>query len=154
MRYAADSIVIARVRASEIGSDVEWLMSMGFDQRSLPGASIQQGIDWLADVYATQFASVGGARPMVLRVTGVADFESYARVMSYLEQLSLLDRVDIESVDGGDLMLRVQSRADAEVLARVLSLGGVLRESRSFGGSGVFPGSMLSLEVVRNDPFR
>lgn len=152
-RYGADSIAIARVRESEIGSDVEWVMRMGFDQRSLPGASLQQGIEWLADTYAAQFASVGGARPMLLRVTGVVDFESYARTISYLEQLSLLNRVDIESFRGEELMLRVQSRGDATVLARVLSLGGVLRESRAFGSPAPL-GGVLSLEVVRNDRFQ
>ena len=152
-RFGADAIAVARVRESEIGSDVAWVVRMGFDQRSLPGASLQQGIDWLADTYAAQYASVGGARPMLVRVTGVADFRSYARTMSYLEDLSLLDRVDVESFRDGELMLRIHSRGDAGVLGRVLSLGGVLRESRSFNTPTGLT-SVLDLELVRNDPFR
>lgn len=152
-RYSADSIAVARVRESEIGSDVEWVMRMGFDQRSLPGASLQQGIDWLADTYAAEFASVGGARPVLLRITGVGDFESYAHTISYLEELSMLDRVDIESFRDGELMLRVQSRGDTAVLARVLELGGVLRESPTFDPSPS-AASVLSLQVVPSNRFR
>jgi uncharacterized protein len=152
-RYGADSIAVARVRESEIGSDVEWVMRMGFDQRSLPGASLRQGIDWLADTYAAQFAGVGGARPIMVHVTGVGDFDSYARTISYLEDLSMLDRVDIESFSDGALMLRVQSRGDAAVLARVVQLGGVLREAPTFG-SQVSSGSVLNLEVVPSNRYQ
>ena len=67
----------------------------------------------------------------------------YGRVVSYLERQSVLESVDVESLDKGTLRLRVAARGDARVLERVLALGGVLRPasaSTSFGG--------LSFEVA------
>ena len=61
----------------------------------------------------------------------------YGRVVSYLERQSVLESVDVESLDNGTLRLRVAARGDARVLGRVLALGGVLRPaaaSSSFGG--------------------
>jgi len=68
--------------------------------------------------------------------------------MSYLEQQSVLQRVDVESFGDGTLSLRVAARGDARVLGRVLGLGGVLRPASSgVDGSLVF-------ELVGNGPLQ
>jgi hypothetical protein len=79
-----------------------------------------------------------------MRVVGVASSADYGRVLSYLEQQSVLQSVDVESFENGVLDLRVASRGDARVLERTLALGGVLRPTvTAAGGSAVF-------EIVRS----
>jgi hypothetical protein len=93
LRYGADAFAVARVRESVVGTDVEWTLDLGGDRRVLPGASFRDGIEWIADTYATQFRSAGGERRLSLRVMNVDDFDDYARVMSYLESVSVLTSV-------------------------------------------------------------
>ena len=126
--WDADATVIARVRQSVIGTDVEWLLQSESQYLSYPGAGIADGIHWLADAYAGQYSSVGGWRPLTLRVHGVADFDTYARVLAYLESVSVLTDVDVEAFSGGELQLRTQSRGDTSVVSRTLGLDDVVRE--------------------------
>ncbi len=69
--------------------------------------------------------------------------------MSYLETLSVLQSVDVESLERGVLTLRVAARGDAQVLERVLALGGVLAPAG--GSSGVQPPGGLVFRVARPD---
>jgi hypothetical protein len=57
--------------------------------------------------------------------------------MSYLEQQSVLQSVDVEAFGNGTLTLRVAARGDARVIERVLALGGVLRPAGPSGGAGL-----------------
>jgi len=121
------------------------------DRVKVWNAGIPDGINWLADAYAQQFASAGGLRNLSLRVAGVTDFDSYARVLSYLESVTMLSEVHVESYRGGELLLRVVSRGDAPVLARTFNLARVLRERNTVPGNGSAPfglGATLDLVVV------
>ncbi|HEX7235847.1 MAG TPA: hypothetical protein VF405_02725, partial [Gammaproteobacteria bacterium] len=94
-------------------------------------------IDSAADRYAADLATVGGASLTLLTVSNVLTPADYGRVVSYLQRQSVLETVDVESLDNGTLRLRVAARGDARVLERVLALGGVLRPAAaasSFGG--------------------
>lgn len=128
--WDADAIVLGRVRESVIGTDVEWLLqsdALGL-RLSYPGTGVVEGVHWLADEYARMFVSGGGERAMTLRINGIQDFDSYARVLAYLESVTMLSAVDVQSWNGSELMLGVISRGDAAVLARILRLDNVLRE--------------------------
>ncbi len=131
----ADAIVVARVRESVIGTDVEWLLQSDSLRTSYPGAGIADGVEWLADSFAEQYRSVG-ERALSLRISGVRDFDDYARILAYLESVSVLSEVDVDAFDDDVLLLRAVSRGDAAVLARTLSLDNVLRTPDRFGSSG------------------
>ena len=149
--YGADGLLIGRVRESAIGTDVEWLLDIGGERRSLPGASFGEGIDWLADTFAVRYRSIGGDRPLLLRVSGVESFDDYARVMSYLDSVSILSSVDVDSFSGSELLLRVQSRGDAEVLGRTLTLGNVVRLNQpavAFGQQPGLPSPAFTVNVL------
>ncbi|MGD2166606.1 MAG: DUF2066 domain-containing protein [Gammaproteobacteria bacterium] len=149
--WEADAMVIGRVRESVIGTDVEWLVQSDSLRMSYPGAGVADGINWLADAYAEQYRSFGERHFLTLRVSGVGSFDSYARVLAYLESVTMLSDVDVESYRGGQLVLRATSRGDAQVLARTLSLDDVLREQNRLPGSGLAQttiGATLDLVVV------
>jgi hypothetical protein len=142
-RYRADAVLIGRVRPGVFGTEVEWLFVHGLQRQGLPLAGIRDGLDAAADRYAADLATVGGASITLLTVRNVFTPADYGRVVGYLERLSALQTVDVESFDNGTLSLRVAARGDAQVLERLLALGGVLRPAAAAG-----PFGSLTLEVV------
>lgn len=143
-RYRADAVLIGRVRPGLFGNEVDWLFVNGIERSGWPLGAVRDGLDAAADRYAADLGTVGGASLTSLTVHDVQTSADYGRVMSYLEQQSVLERVDVESLLNGTLVLRVAARGDALVLGRVLALGGVLRPA-SVGVLGP-----LSFEVARN----
>ena len=135
-RYRANAVLIGRAHPGLLGTEVEWLLLKDGERRTLDGTAVRDGLDAVADVYASELGVVGGATTTRLRVLDVATPADYGRVMSYLETLSALQSVDVESFERGTLNLRVAARGDARVLERVLALGGVLRADASPGNGG------------------
>jgi len=142
MRYRADAVLIGRVRPGVLGLEVDWLFVSGAERQALPLGIVRDGLDTAADRYAAELSTVGAASLTAMTVRNVQTSADYARVMSYLERQSVLERVDVASFVGGTLDLRLTARGDARVLGRVLALGGVLRPADS-GLSGP-----LTFEVV------
>ena len=147
--YEADAVVIARVRESVIGTDVEWLLQTPSSAESFPGTGVTEGINLIADAYARDYVTTGDVRNMTLRVTGINNFDNYARVLAYLESVTLLNNVYVESYAGGELLLRAESRGDAGVLVRTFGLDNVLRQP---GQLPPGPGGVLDLVIVP-EPF-
>jgi hypothetical protein len=143
-RYRADAVLIGRVRPGVTGHEVQWLFLRGTERRALVGGALRDGLDAAADAYAAELSTIGAASATLIRVLDVASSADYGRVMSYLEQQSVLQAVDVEGLANGVLDLRVAARGDARVLERILALGGVLRPAAS-AGSGP-----LVFEVVRS----
>ena len=147
-RYRPDVILVGRVRPSAFGNEVQWLLLTGDTRRLIAGTAVRDGLDAVADLYAAELGAVGGGgttRITVLDVTTPAD---YARVISYLEGLSVLQSVDVESVERGALSLRVTGRGDAQVLDRVLALGGVLTADGA--PTSTLPGNSLVFRLARS----
>jgi len=141
-RYRADAVLIGRVRPGIVGNEIQWLFLRGLERRVVIGDALRDGLDAAADAYAAETSTVGGVSATLISVRGVASSADYGRVMSYLEQQSVLQSVDVESLENGVLNLRVAARGDARVLERIFSLGGVLRPAAATGGQPTF-------EIVR-----
>jgi hypothetical protein len=144
-RYRADAILIGRVRRGLVGDEIEWLLVAGADRQLLQGLQLRDGLDAAGDRFAAQFATLGGGGAAAITVLNVRSSADYGRVVSYLEQQSVLQSVDVDSFDDGVLNLRVMARGDARVLERVLALGGVLKPA-----AGDRPGSALVFEIARS----
>src|SRR5262245_2700226 len=142
-RYRADAVLIGKVRPGTFGNEVEWLFVQGGARQSLPVAGVRDAIDAAADRYAADLATVGNASLTLLTINNVLTPSDYGRVVSYLERQSVLQSVDVESLDSGTLRLRVAARGDARVLERVLALGGVLRPAATASSLG-----SLAFEVI------
>lgn len=147
-RYRADALLVGKARVTEFGSTVDWTLIDGRRQRNVIGGAVRDGLDSLADLYAAEFATLGGTRTARITVTDVVSVDDYGRLMKYLEGLSVLESVQVESLDKGTITLRLAARGDASVLERVLSLGGLLRPS---GGTpmATAAGAALAFELVR-----
>jgi uncharacterized protein len=140
-RYRADAVLIGRVRPGVFGHETEWLLLKDGVRQPLAGTAARDGLDAVADLYAAELSTIGGASFSRLTVLDVATSADYGRVLSYLETLSVLQSVDVESLERGVLNLRVAARGDARVIERVLALGGVL----SPDGAPALPGAAAPL---------
>ncbi len=146
-RYRADAVLIGRLHPGLVGNEVEWLLLKDGERRMLEGTAVRDGLDAVADEYASELSIVGGATTSRLRVLDVATPADYGRVMSYLERVGSLQSVDVESLDRGTLTVRVAARGDAKYLQRVLALGGVLRPDSAAPGGGALVFRIASAET-------
>jgi hypothetical protein len=140
-RYRADAVLTGAVRPGLLGNEVQWLLLKDGERRPLNGITLRDGLDSVADLYAAEFGVVGDASTARLTVLDIGNLNDYGKVMSYLDTLSVLQSVDVESFERGVLSLRLTTRGDARVLERLLALGGVL----SPAGSGSAQGSAGTL---------
>jgi len=124
-RYAADAILIARVVSTELGLEVSWTFRRGERREVLTTPRARMGIDWLADEFASESATIGGARVTFLTVRDIRSWSDF-RVREYLESVSIVEWVDVDSMAGNDIVLRVAARGDDSQLRRILALDGVL----------------------------
>jgi hypothetical protein len=147
-RYRADAVLIGRVRPGVLGHDVEWLLLRDGVRKSIGGTGLRDGVDSVADLFSAELCTVGGASLARLTVLDVATSADYGRVLSYLETLSVLQSVDVDSLEDGVLSLHVAARGDARVIERVLALGGVL--SPDGGPSPAVGGAPLVFRLARS----
>jgi hypothetical protein len=145
-RYRADAILIGTIRPGVAGTEVQWLLVRGGERRLLEGVAVRDGLDSVGDLYAADLSVVGGAATTLISVLDVSSAADYGRVMSYLESLSVLQSVDVDGLDRGVLSLRINARGGAQVLQRVLALGGVLSPATSGSGQS---GSALAFRINR-----
>lgn len=147
-RYGADAVLVGRVQLTEFGPRVQWTLLRDRQRRTFVSRDVASGLHWVADRFASEFASVGGARSTRLTVSNVGTMADYGRVMRFLGSVSVLDSVDVETYEDSVLTLRVAARGDANVLERTLALGEVLAPvQRSFGDSA--SDGALAFEVAR-----
>ena len=147
-RYQPDAILVGRVRPGLFGNEVQCMLLRNGVRRAVSGMSLRDCLDAAADIYAADYAVIGGSSTTRITVTDVGSLGDYGRVVSYLETLSVLQSVDIESLDGGVLTVRVAARGDDQVLERVLTLGGVLRPAP--GGLGAQAGGLVFTVAPRD----
>ena len=149
-RYSADGVLVGRVAVTNFGPEVRWSFLADGRSSAVLGSDARGGVDWLADQYAAEYSTIGGARITHIAVLDVTGLDEYGRVMSYLESLSLLQSVDVEGFDGTTLRLRVAARGDDRVVERVLTLGGVLLPTVSEPFAGPLEGLVFRVAGARD----
>lgn len=153
-RYDADAHLIGLVRAGDFGLEVQWTLVRDDRRRSAVTYTLAEGIRWVATGYAAEYSTVGGVRTTRVLIRDVDSLSALGRVMRYLESLSFLESADIAMLDGTDLTISLKSRGgDDEVLARNLTLGGVLTRSGAAALSPAPPGTLV-YELARRGPTR
>lgn len=133
-RYRPDDILVGQIRIAGFGPVARWTLLRDGREIALPGQSVSEGLDALADLYAAEFSTIGRASATAVTVLGVHTLEDYGRVMRYMESLSVLDSVVPDELADGTLRLRVAARGGDSALQRVLGLGQVLRPVAGDGG--------------------
>ena len=127
-RYAADSILIGRIRPGSNRRE-NWSYFFSGDNRSWNGPP-EVVVGQIADLLASEFA-VGGNAPLesvAIAVSGVVSVDLYGRLHNILESVSLIEEFAVSEVSGDRVSLRVGVRGGAERLRRALGFKGLIEQ--------------------------
>jgi len=110
------------------GSEFAWTFAHDGRTTEVRG-SAQDGVHLAADTLAARYApaSTRSSSNLTLRVDGMDDLADYSGLLAYLRELSLVRGVEVESLDGTVITLRLVVRGDRELLGRIAALDGRLR---------------------------
>jgi hypothetical protein len=122
-RMGSDGILIGRANGATANANVRWTHL--FQDRSSEYSGTLEGVNRAADLYAGLFAASGSLVPVDIEVIGVNDLRDYASLQSYLESLTFISHVSVESLSGDTVRFRLATRG-GESLQRSLSLNGRL----------------------------
>lgn len=105
------------------GDQVAWSFKHASQTVAAQG-SAADGIDLAADALAARYApaSTRSTTTLALQVGGMADLEAYAGLMAYLDALSLVRGVAVESLEGTVVRLRLVVQGDRDLLGRIAAL--------------------------------
>ncbi|MGO9931485.1 MAG: DUF2066 domain-containing protein [Steroidobacteraceae bacterium] len=124
-RIGGEGVLIGRASGAGASANVRWIHL--FQDRSGEYSGALEGVNRAADLYAGLFAASGNLAPVDIEVTGVSDLRDYAGIEAYLESLTFISHVSVESLSGDTIRFRLATRGGGDSLQRALSLGGRLQ---------------------------
>jgi hypothetical protein len=133
-RMGSDGVLVGRASSAAANANVRWTHL--FQDRSSEYSGSLEGVNRAADMYAGIFAASGTLAPVEIEVMGVADLKDYASLQSYLESLTFVSHVSVESLSGDTVRFRLSTRGSVDSLQRALSLNGRL-QSIAAGENGI-----------------
>ena len=110
------------------GGDFAWTFAHEDRTTGMRG-SPEAAIHFVADTLAARYApaSTRSTSDLTVRVDGMVGLAEYAGLLAYLGGLSLVRDVEVDSLDGTLITLRVAVRGDRELLGRIVALDGRLQ---------------------------
>ncbi|MBB6522166.1 DUF2066 domain-containing protein [Pseudoteredinibacter isoporae] len=148
-RYQSDVSLLGRMSITGSGQWLaSWLlMDRGklqlFDGRGAnPEEIVANGLNQVADYLASQHAIVASplaSKPYYMQLDNIADFQSYRKVLDYLNGLAMVRYAEPELVLGEQLRLRLfidgqlQQLVDAIALDKILQANSAVGEARQQG---------------------
>ena len=133
-RMGSDGVLIGRASSASANANVRWTHL--FQDRSSEYSGTLEGVNRAADVYAGMFAASGAVVPVDIEVSGLNDLRDYASLESYLESLTFISHVSVESLSGDTVRFRLTTRGGLDSLQRALSLNGRLQPAAA-GENGI-----------------
>ena len=124
-RMGSDGVLIGRASSASANANVRWTHL--FQDRSSEYSGTLEGVNRAADLYAGLFAASGAVVPVDIEVSGLNDLRDYASLESYLESLTFISHVSVESLSGDTVRFRLATRGGLDSLQRALSLNGRLQ---------------------------
>lgn len=133
-RIGGEGVLIGRAGGSSAAANVRWIHL--FQDRSSEYSGTLEGVNRAADMYAGLFAASGNLVPVEIEVTGVNDLHDYAGLEAYLQSLTFISHVSVESFSGDSIRFRLATRGGVDALQRALSLNGRLQPAAA-GENGI-----------------
>jgi hypothetical protein len=124
-RMGSDAILVGRAAGATANAAVRWTHL--FQDRSSEYSGTLEGVNRAADLYAGLFAASGSLVPVDIEVVGINDLRDYASVQSYLESLTFISHISVESMAADTVRFRLATRGGSDSLQRALSLNGRLQ---------------------------
>ncbi len=153
-RYRVENVLAGRLAALSSGDWAgEWVYfheGERIDRSSNSPSSqafIREGAALVAESMAARYAVLpilGEGDQLTLSISGVERYADYAAIVTWLEQLELVDHANVEQIRGDEILVRLYAQADAAQLASVIEL------NRRFQPVPVTAGSPLSYQWLKN----
>jgi hypothetical protein len=124
-RMGTDGILVGRASGAAANANIRWTHL--FQDRSSEYSGTLEGVNRAADLYSGLFAASGSLVPVDIEVIGVSDLRDYASLQNYLESLTFISHVSVESLTGDTVRFRLATRGGGESLQRALSSNGRLQ---------------------------
>lgn len=131
-RYRASNILAGRlVRLSDgrwVG-DWSYLFEASRIDRSIPVGPptvfLQSGVSLVAQEMSSRYAVASSpdvTTGVTMRVSGVSTYSEYARIVSWLEEVELIEYANVETISADEIQLNLVAQADAKQLAAIIEL--------------------------------
>jgi hypothetical protein len=133
-RLGGDATLIGRASNATGAAAVRW--TLVFQDHGSEATGALEGVDRLADTFASQFATSGTLAPIDIDVDGIEDVRQYASVENYLASLTFVTHVNVAAMSTDTVRFRLTMRGGIEPLQRAFALGGLLLP-RGEGAAGV-----------------
>ena len=121
LRYGATSVLIGRIRADNVrGHRWTWYLN---DERQDWSGEPEEVVNLMADSLALQFAFRGNEPLDVIRlsISGINSVVAYGEVQRLVENLSVIDKHVVDTVEGDRITYEVQVHGGVERLQRALA---------------------------------
>lgn len=130
-RYNLENVLVgrfARLATGQVAGEWVYLRENERLARSVTVENeelfLREGVSLVAEAMAARYAVAATANDggLTMSVTGVVGYADYAAIVAWLEELELVERANIEKVEGDVILLRLQAQADATQLATIIEL--------------------------------
>ena len=132
-RYNGDAVLVGRIYALDRETwGARWILytdGIGSHFETAPAALsevVADGVHQVADRFALRFSLLPDTAPdgrTRVIVTGVDDVRHYASVLDYLGSLSPVANVEVERVEGDEVVFLLELRGTPEQVERAIELG-------------------------------
>jgi len=130
-RYNLENVLagrFARLANGQIAG--EWVYLWQDERQARPVTAeneqefLRAGVDLAAEAMSARYAvaATDNAGGLTLSISGVSSYADYAAIVAWLEGLELVERANVETVQGDRILLRLQAQADAVRLATTIEL--------------------------------
>ncbi len=133
-RMGSDGILVGRAVGGTASASIRWTHL--FQDQSSEFSGTLEGVNRAADLYASIFATSGSLAPVEIEVVGINDLRDYASLTTYLESLTFISHVSVESLVGDTVRFRLATRGGVASLQRALTLNGRLQPAAA-GENGI-----------------
>ncbi len=132
---AADATLEGRPAPTGGAGLWQWTLTRG-DERQQWTGDLAEGAHGLADRLADRLAGIAAeGGPLLVRITGVTDFETYGRLQAYLRSVGLIRSAELRGIEDGALVYGLEVRGDVARLNAAFALRRLL-EPVGAGGAG------------------
>jgi hypothetical protein len=131
-RYDTDAILAGRFAksSSEWTGNIlllhrgktNYFSATGNSQNEVASLIIDKVTDFLANIYAVAPNLSGDVRFAKLQINNVGNFNDYAAVIAYLQSLPLIETLDVEKVNGGQLLVKANLNSSINRLMSTINL--------------------------------
>ena len=135
-RYGSEAVLVGRLRSPGASLwEARWTLLLEEGEQhwttrsDLPELLLEAAAHDAADLLAARYASLADRQStgrVDLVVTGVRSLEDYARALRYLGTLDEVERVEVDTVQAGQVRFRVEARGGRSAIRQIIAFGATL----------------------------